>query len=492
MVLGDSDMLAYLSMMAPRLMELRRVMKPTASIYLHCDTTASHYLKILMDAIFDPTNFRNEIIWRRTGSNNSAKRFGPIHQSILFYAKSSGAPFYRPKGYYTKDYVKSYFIYEDERGRYRAVILTGPGIREGVSGNPWRGYNPTDVGRHWQPASYVYEKYHSLTGEDLAKYPLIERLDKLDEVGLIHQVSPDSVPQYKYYLDDAPGVPYQDIWAYQPGTKGCVAGDDDLGIDQDVKWLTTQDKERLGYPTQKPEGVLRRILAGSSQPGDVVLDPFCGCGTTVAAAQAMGRAWIGIDITHLAINLIKHRLRDSYGPEIEDQYQVIGEPTTVGGAEELAASDPYQFQWWALGLVGARPVEQKKGADKGIDGRLYFHDAPEGGRTKQIILSVKAGLTGVAHVRDLRGVIEREKAEIGVLLTMQEPTAAMRKEAASAGFYESAWGKHPRLQVLTIQDLLDGKRIAYPPSRQVDRTFRKAPRVPRAGGTQLEFRQDSN
>ena len=234
-------------------------------------------------------------------------------------------------------------------------------------------------------------------------------------------------------------------------------------------------KARLGYPTQKPDELLDEIIQSSSNEGDLVLDPFCGCGTTIAVAQRLNRRWIGIDITHLAITLIKHRLRDTFGDQAT--YEVIGEPVSLPDAKALAESDPYQFQWWALGLVGARPVEQKKGSDKGIDGRIYFHDEAKGGKTKQVLLSVKAGHTNVAHVRDLRGVIEREKAEIGVLITMQEPTQPMRTETASAEFYVSPWGKHPRLQVLTIADLLTGQGIDMPPLRQVNATFKKAPKA---------------
>jgi len=230
----------------------------------------------------------------------------------------------------------------------------------------------------------------------------------------------------------------------------------------------------LGYPTQKPDELLDEIILSSSREGDLVLDPFCGCGTAVAVAQRLNRRWIGIDITHLAITLIKHRLQNAFVDQVA--YQVIGEPVSLPDAKALAESDPYQFQWWALGLVGARPVEQKKGSDKGIDGRIYFHDEAKG-KTKQVILSVKAGHTNVVHMRDLRGVVDREKAEIGVLITMQEPTSHMRTEAAGAGFYESPWGKHPRLQVLTIAELLAGQGIDMPPLRQVNATFKKAPKA---------------
>ncbi len=453
--LGDNDMLAYLAMMAPRLIELRRVLKATGSLYLHCDPTSSHYLKMLMDAVFAPQHFRTEIIWKRSTAHSDTKQgrkqHGRIHDVILFYTKSdewTWNPVYTP---YDAEYLESFYKHiEPGTGRrYALDNLTGPG--GAAKGNPK--YEVMGVVRYWR-----YSK---------------DKMNELIRQGRIVQTKPGASPRYKRYLDEMPGVPLQDVWT-------------------DIRPIGAQAAERLGYPTQKPEALLERIVLASTNEGDVVLDPFCGCGTTVAVAERLKRPWIGIDITHLAISLIRYRLSDQYGDAVEGAYQVIGEPVSLPDAEVLASEDPYQFQWWALGLVGARPVEQKKGADQGIDGRLYFHDAPEGGKTKQIIFSVKAGATGAAHVRDLRGVIEREKAEIGVLLALQEPTAPMRKEAASAGFYESPWGKHPRLQILTIQNLLDGRKIEYPPSRQVDRTYKKAPRVQKAAEKQLEFGPDSN
>ena len=282
----------------------------------------------------------------------------------------------------------------------------------------------------------------------------MERLDR--EGRLYYTRSKDGgTIRRKLYLDESPGVPASDIWT-------------------DIPPVNAQAQERLGYPTQKPEALLERIVKASSNPGDVVLDPFCGCGTAIAAAQKLDRQWIGIDITHLAIGLIRRRLRDTYGDQVK--FKVVGEPVTEQDAEELAKQDPYQFQWWALGLVGARPADQKKGADKGIDGHLYFHD-DTGSKTKQILLSVKAGHTSVSHLRDLRGVLDREKAQIGVLISLQKPTQPMRTEAASAGFYESPWGtKHPRLQILTIEELLDGKQIDYPRGG-ANVTFKQAPRA---------------
>jgi DNA modification methylase len=472
--LGENDMLAYLAMMAPRLVEMRRALKPTGSIYLHCDPTASHYLKMLMDSIFGPQNFRNEVIWRRTGSHNSPKRYGPIHDVILFYSKSSQyyfRPTFQP---YMKGHVDGYFKKSDEKGRYWTNSLTGAGTRNGESGSPWHGYNPTAVGRHWAVPGKIAEELG--LSDDMT---VQQKLDALDTAGFIdHSDNPSVMPTCRQYLKGSPGLMLQDIWAYQPHTRGTLYVND-AGIDEDVRWLVKQgDLERLGYPTQKPTGLLNRIIESSCPPDGIILDPFCGCGTTVAAAELKKLRWVGIDITHLAVNLIRRRLRDAFGAGILKTFKVIGEPVSMEDARELADADPYQFQWWALGLVGARPAEGKKGADKGIDGRIYFHDDPKGA-TKQIVISVKAGKLQAAYVRDIRGVMDREKAEISVLISMDEPTKQMRTEAATAGFYESPYGKrYPRLQLLTVGELLAGKDIDYPPSsHKQDVTYKHAPKV---------------
>jgi len=449
--LGTSDMLAYVTMMSPRLVELRRVLKPTGSLYLHCDPTASHYLRMLLDAVFGPQHYVNEIVWKRTGSHGGAKRWGPIHDTILFYSKSNTRVWNRVFEDYDPEYLADYYRFSDERGQYRLVSLTGAGTRSGESGQPWRGTNPTEVGRHWAvPAAALAG---ATKGRDVSELTTQEKLDVLDAAGLIYWPTRGSVPQQKRYANENPGVPVQDII-------------------RDIKPLSSQAAERLEYPTQKPEALLERIISVSSNPGDVVLDPFCGCGTTIAAAQSLGRRWVGIDVTHLAINLIRNRLRESYGETVK--FDVVGEPTTTEDAEELARTDPYQFQWWALGLVGARPVEQRKGADKGIDGRLYFHDGSKD--TKQAIFSVKAGHVTSSQVRDLVGVITREKAEIGVLISFEQPTAAMRKEAASGGFFKSSWGQHPKVQLLTVEELLDGKTVDMPRTEGTNKTLKRAPR----------------
>lgn len=342
------------------------------------------------------------------------------------------------------------------------MILTGSGIRHAESGKPWRHYDPTSSSRHWAVPAYLVEKYAQVVGEPLGGSTLFEKLDMLDAAGLIHWgQNADSVPNYKYYLNDAPGVPLQDIWAYQPGTEGCIYARDGEGIDQDVKWLSTKDRERLGYPTQKPEGVLDRIIRSSSREGDIVLDPFCGCGTAIAVAQRLNRRWIGIDITHVALDVVRDRFQKDFGGAVE--YEQVGQPASLPDAEALFALDPHKFQWWVTEwLLGANQLDQKKGADRGIDGRLYFHEK-EGAETRQAIISVKGGRTNAAAVRDLRGVVEREKAALGVFVTLRHPTQPMRREAASAGFYESAAGRfYPRLQILTVEELLNGKQIDYP------------------------------
>jgi len=436
-LLGDNDMLAYLATMAPRLVELRRVLKPTGSVYLHCDPTASHYLKLLMDAVFGSAGFRNEIIWERTVSHNiRTKGYIRANDTILYYSKTTQFVFNDQYTEYGPEQMRRYK--PDETGRlYKAENLTFS------SPNPhrqfeWRGAKPPP-NRSWGASLEQLEEWYA-QGLILLKKDGMPRLDRL-----------------KVYLDETKGKPVCTNWT-------------------DIPRIGNTSAERLGYPTQKPEALLDRIIKASSNEGDVVLDPFCGCGTTIAVAERLKRHWIGIDITHLAITLMKHRLRDAFGDHVE--YRVVGEPVSLPDAETLAAEDPYQFQFWALGLVGARPAEQKKGADRGIDGRLYFHEG-DGGKTKQVILSVKAGHTNVAHVRDLRGVVEREQAEIGVLITMQEPTQPMRSEAAGAGFYHSSvWNKdYPKLQILTVEELLKGRGIDMPPLRQVNVTFKQPPRA---------------
>lgn len=437
--LGENDMLAYLAMMAPRLVEMRRTLKPTGSLYLHCDPTASHYLKMLLDAVFGPKNFQNEIVWQRTNAHNmKSRQFARVNDTILFYTKTEKHKWNPIFTDYSEAQLGRYK--PDEDGR----LYTGQDLTMTSSAKTrnfeWRGTKPPE-NRGWGASLEQLEKWWS-EGLILTKKDGSPRLDGM-----------------KVYLDEMPGKALGTNWT-------------------DIQRVGNTSQERLGYPTQKPEALLERIIQISSDDGDVILDPFCGCGTAIAVAQRMKRHWVGIDITHLAVNLIRRRLRDAFGAGILKTFKVIGEPVSMEDAQELADADPYQFQWWALGLVGARPAEGKKGADKGIDGRIYFHDDPKGA-TKQIVISVKAGKLQAAYVRDIRGVMDREKAEISVLISMGGPTQQMRTEAATAGFYESPYGKrYPRLQLLTVAELLAGKDIDYPPSsHKQDVTFKQAPKV---------------
>ncbi|MGB7295440.1 MAG: DNA methyltransferase [Candidatus Aminicenantales bacterium] len=443
-------MLAYLVMMAPRLVELSRVMKPTGSIYLHCDPAASHYLKMLMDAVFGPERFINEIVWKRTNAKGLAfTRFAADHDTILRYAKSNKWIWNPAYTEHDPEYLRKFYRHvEESSGRtYRLADLANPN-----KDRPNLTYEFLGVTRVWRWTK--------------------ERMTEAYKKGLVVQSAPGRVPALKRYLDEQEGTPIDDTWT-------------------DIPPVQSQAAERLGYPTQKPEALLERIIKANSNEGDIILDPFCGCGTTIAVAQKLKRRWIGIDITHLAITLMKKRLLDAFGTEAE--YKVIGEPTSVPDAEALAASDPYQFQWWALGLVGARPAEQKKGADKGIDGRIIFQ-GDEAGKFEQVILSVKGGQHIPANsVRDLRGVVDREKAAIGVLISMDEPSGPMKTEAVTAGFFESkTWGKkHPKIQLLTIAELLAGKKIDMPSIRQVDATFKKAQKYIKEQGEQLELKRSN-
>jgi site-specific DNA-methyltransferase (adenine-specific) len=476
--LGENDIMAYLTMMANRLIELHRVLKNTGSIYLHCDPAASHYLKIILDGIFSAENFRNEIIWRRSGAHSSARRYGPIHDTILFYSKSDFYKWNKVFRPYSKKYVESYFNKVDENGdRFRSQTLTGSGVRYGDSGKPWRNYDPTSKGRHW---AFPGDLARELNIED---FSLHEKLDYLADNDLL--AATEWLPEYRQYLRDSKGVLLQDLWHYQPYTNDFLYGSNE-SIDHDVKWIGDRsDPERLGYPTQKPLGLLERIINSSTDIGDIVLDPFCGCGTTVHAAQKLNRQWIGIDITNLAISLIERRIKEAFP---QASFEVHGTPKDEEGAKDLAARDKYQFQWWACSLVNAQPYQdKKKGADGGIDGIIYFQDDPNPRNVKKIIVSVKGGENvNVSMVRDLSHVVVREEAQIGLFVTLASPTRPMIREAVKEGFYTSPQGKDfPKIQILTVSGLLNGiEKPTFPDYSKGSATFKKAKRE-KNGATML-------
>jgi DNA modification methylase len=451
--LKNSPMMAYLAMMAPRLVELHRVLKKTGSLYLHCDPTASHFLKLMLDGIFGATKFRAEIVWKRTNARGTEQNWPHIHDILLFYAKQDTAIFHSLKVRGEEAKMPHTLITGEDGEKYQTFELTGPGItKEGESGRPWRGFDPSSFGRHWANSERQREEW--------------------DAAGLIHWPKKAKKMGFPRRRDEKPFV---------AGERFVTLGD----VWTDIDRLNQTAKERLGYQTQKPLVLLERIISASSNPGDVVLDPFGGCGTTIHAAQKLGRQWIGIDVTYLAINLIKRRLKDAFGEEIE--FEEKGQPTDFESARRLAELDKFQFQHWALSLVHARPLKEGdgKGADRGVDGLLYYYeterkdlinrikeDASASLRTEpvhreKIIVQVKGGGVNRGDVATLLGDVNNQKAAGGVLITLEKPSKQMRAEAADAGrFTSKLWHEmdYPRIQILTVEGLLNGtERVNAPP-----------------------------
>lgn len=437
--LGQKDMMAYLTMMAVRLGELHRVLKPTGGIFLHCDPTASHYLKLLMDAEFDPSNFRNEIVWTRTAPKaNVSRRFPSAHDVILFYGKSEAAVFNMVYTAHDEKYIQSHYrqVEPGTGRRYQLTSLINP--------SP----NRPNLTYEFPPESGTIRVWRWTK----------ERMMKAWEEGRVIVPQKGEVARFKRYLDEQHGNPCESVW-------------------NDIPPINSQAKERLGYPTQKPESLLERIIGAGSNEGDLVLDPFCGCGTTINVAERLRRRWIGIDITHLAVALIKNRLHDTFGPELSP-YEVLGAPRDLSSARALAKQDRFQFEWWALSLIDARPAQdKKKGADTGIDGYINFFDDGSG-IAKKIVVQVKSGKPQLKELRDFIHVVDREKAVIGAYLTLETPTKPMKDEALVAGYYtpEHLAKEHtvPKIQIVTIAELLDGAGIRYP--RMLVTTFKKAER----------------
>ena len=471
--IGRNAMMAYLVMMAPRLVELHRVLKPTGSLYLHCDPTASHYLKLLLDAVFGSGNYRSEINWRRTNAHNDAKQgrrqYGNVRDTIFFYTKSNSWDWNWLYTEYDNEYINSFYKYTEQSTgrRYRMDNLTAakPG---GDTSYLWRVKRRS--GGEWE-ADLSDEYVSPLNGWEYKGVPPYrgrywayskENMVAMFLEGRIAHTQ-NGMPNYKRFLDEMPGVPLQNDWTdIRPASRS----------------------ESLGYPTQKPEALLERIIQASSNEGDVVvLDPFCGCGTAVAAAQKLGRNWLGIDITHLAVALMKNRLKTAFDLDPVKDYDVIGEPQDEGSAHALWQQDPYQFQFWAVSLLEAQPQsEQKRGADRGIDGLLYFIDGPKRSPQK-IVVQVKGGHVTVSQVRDLMAVVEREKAALGLFISLDPPTAPMRTEAAGGGFFHSdLWQRDfPKIQLRTIGEMLAGNGFDLPPRPAA---YQPAQRVRRSQGRQ--------
>lgn len=420
--LQRSDTMAYLVMMAARLIEIHRVLRNTGSLYLHCDSTASHYLKVVLDSVFGAQNFRNEIVWKRTSAHNDGKRCGRIHDTLLFYSKSDVYTWndtYQP---YDPDYVETYYRYEDPDGRrFMSGDLAGAGQ------GPTRKFDdkviPPPPGRHW-----AYDQAG------------IDRLLKENRIFW----TKNGVPRLKKYLDEMPGMVAQDIWA-------------DKGVQPIVSWTT----EGLGYPTQKSVALLKRVISASSNEGDVVLDPFCGCGTTVHAAQELKRQWIGIDVSYYAVRLIERRLKKEFGQSFD--VPISGIPKDLASAEALADRDPYGFQQWIVGELGCQLWNDgKKGRDTGIDGEMWFMSGP-GKAAGRLLVQVKGGKRATsAEVRDFAHVLEREKADMGIFVCRNEPTPDMQRTASSTGNYHIGSFVTPRMQLFMLSAWFAGQRPRLP------------------------------
>jgi len=479
--LKENDMMAYLAMMAVRLIELHRVLKPTGSLYLHCDPTASHYLKLLLDGVFG-ARMRGELIWKRSSAHNDGKQGskqpGRIHDCIFFYTKTESWVWNPIYTVYDAEYLAAEYKRQNHEQRwYKETDLTAakPGgdvsydwrVKQAVGGS-WE----SDLDDEWLSPkdAWQYKAVKPYDGRYWA-YSKANLRAFAESGNLIHRST--GMPRLVQFADKMPGVALQDLW-------------------NDIPPISPKAQERLRYPTQKPLALLERIISASSNPGDIVLDPFCGCGTAVDAAQNLGRRWIGIDVTHLSIGLIERRMQERYGNTL--QYEVIGTPNDTDSALKLAADEPHQFQYWITQAIGGQPFQGgRKGMDRGIDGYIYYSsttdmDTKAGPkqRTDAAIISVKAGQrVGVAMVRDLKGVMEREKADIGIFVCVITPTREMEREAAAAGvFVDPGTGEtYPRLQIYTLAEYFAGLRPKLPRlNRQAG--YKKAGRADTTAGRQ--------
>ena len=464
--LGENDIMAYLTMMANRLIELHRVLKRTGSLYLHCDPTASHYLKIVLDGVFGKENYRSEISWKRSSAHNDAKQGrkqpGNIRDVIFFYTKSSEWVWNSICTPYSEDYLAGEYRHRTAEGRhFKDTDLTAnkPG---GDVSYEWRVKKKAELNARWQ-ADLTDEYLEPVPGfEYKGVYPYRGRYWAYSKKNIVEFATRlklyhgnAGMPRLVQYADEMPGVSLQNDWQDIPPALG---------------------HESLGYPTQKPLALLERIIAASSDEGAVVLDPFCGCGTAVHAAQKLKREWIGIDITCLAIGLIEKRLNDAFAKKCK--FEVLGTPKDLESARDLALRDKYQFQWWAVTLVGAQPYQgKKKGADGGVDGLKFFYDV-EDAEARKIVIGVKGGNLKADDVRALNHVRDKANADIAILISLNEPTAGMKKDAISAGYFEWRAGgkKSPRVQLLTIEGLLSGTQRADHPDYQPNANFKKARR----------------
>jgi site-specific DNA-methyltransferase (adenine-specific) len=425
-------LLAYLIYMVQRLLHMKSILRPTGSIYLHCDPTASHYIKVMMDGIFGHQNFRNDIIWKRTTTHSDSKTWSRVSDNILFYTAGKTFTWNTPREEYSDEYIADKYRHDDGDGRlYQLDNMTSPNPRRNMM-YEWKGFPFPEKG--WR---YQRETMTRLDKEGRIWYPQLKD-GSLDIT---------KRPRLKRYLDEMHGGVMGNVWT-------------------DISPVNSQAQERLGYPTQKPIPLLDRIIQTSSNKGDIVFDPFCGCGTTIYSAVKNGRKWIGCDVAILAIKMVREILTGDRFRLVEGvHFDVDGIPVSVEQAEELFKRDPFQFEHWLVERVGGFPT--KKTGDKGVDGRMYF-ETKEG--LKCMVLSVKGGKLRPTDVRDLRGVlVDQPDTEMAGFLSLQEPSKAMREAASLSSQYEYGGIKYDRMQFLTVNDILGDKREFHTPTKMVSR-----------------------
>lgn len=434
-ILGATGMFAYLCHLAPRVYHLRRLLKPTGSLYLHCDDVAGHYVKVLLDAVFGAAQYRNQIVWRRSISHNNAQRFGRIVDLIFFYGKSAKAYWNgestTPR---SEEALRKAYPARDARGRYRSENLTAPLRGSGGFSVPWRGYDVRALGRSWAVPGKKSEYARFIEERFIPGYRQIEgvhkRLEALEAAGLLHHPQRGKWLGLKRYAEADRSPPPQNLILEPTGFTNYKKG-----------------AEYLGYPTQKPEGLLRKLIHAACPAEGVVLDPYCGCGTTIHVAQETGRPWIGIDITHLAIGIVEQRFHERLGVNP----RVIGRPENLPAAQALFAQDAHQFEAWAIALIQGLVPNQQQGGGSRVVGRGY---APVSGGRQLVIAHVTgAESVGAAAVRDLNATLAHERASLGVLIVMDRKnlTHAAERELEQ-GTVEIDGQRFPKLQAFTIQD----------------------------------------
>ncbi len=420
-LMGESGVLAYITMMTPRLIECHRILKESGSLFFHCDPAVSHYLRIILDSIFGPKNFRNEIVWQKTLTKSPATHRLPFsHDVILAYGKTDAARWNQESLFqpYGTDDLKRYPHRDPDGRRYQFASLTSP-----TPDRPNLTYEFLGVTRVWRWTK--------------------ERMEEAQRAGLVIQPGPGREPRLKRYLDEQRGNPLGDVWT-------------------DIPPLNARAPERVGYPTQKPLALIARIIEATTRPGDLVLDPFAGSGTTIDAAQSLDRNWIGIDITTVAIDLIDARLRDRYSESVRGTYEILGTPKTLDDAQALLSRSPLEFERWCVMLVDGQP-EEGRSEDKAIDGVIRIPIDEKDG-SHRVLVSVKSGRPNSRHLQDLINSVDTQQAAMGLLVLMSDPARGMMDAAQRAGAYRYPLNgqEYPRIQLITVEKLIRGERPNLP------------------------------